>query len=212
MSTSYDHLPTLEERVRAVSLIVVGRVQSVRPLRRTHIGEVEEEQAVAHVAVDTVLRGNLAARELSIRFVRARGDVPRPDAKSLTQGKRVLLLLVPDVGPDAAAGTYTSYLRGTFELTADDSFTMEIEASPARRRRVRQTMSAVREIVKRIAGEETTSARAWERLEPYLTKRPALPTITELPDPELGAGPADSQPIASPPPSSTRKATRRRGK
>ncbi|HEU4892267.1 MAG TPA: hypothetical protein VFT47_12005 [Vicinamibacterales bacterium] len=212
MSTSYDRLPTLEERVRAASLIVVGRVQSVRPLRRARIGDVEEEQAVAHIAADTVLRGTLAARELSVRFVRARGDVPRPDARSLTDGKRVLLLLVPDVGPDAAAGTYTSYLRSTFELTADDSFTMEIEASPARRRRARQTMSAVRDIVKRIAVEETTSARAWERLEPSLAKRPTLVTITELPDTGPGAGPADSQPIASPPRSSTRKATRRRGK
>ena len=49
MSTSYDRLPTLDERIRTANLIVVGHVRSVYPLRRTRIGEVEEEQAVAQI-------------------------------------------------------------------------------------------------------------------------------------------------------------------
>jgi hypothetical protein len=212
MSTSYDRLPTLEERVRTASLIVIGRVQSVRPLRRTHIGEVEEDQAVAHVGADQVLRGTLAARELSFRFVRSRGDSIRPDAVTFADGKRLLLMLVPDVGQDAAAGTYVSYLGGAFALSEDDSFVMELDSSATRRRRVRQTMSAVRGLVKRVGAEEASSARAWEKLEPYLVKRPALSPITELPDAGHGAGPAPSEPTAAAPPRTSRKPSRPRRK
>lgn len=210
MSTSYDRRPTLEERVRAASLIVTGRVESIRPLRRTRIGDVEEEQAVAHVGADNVLRGALPRREIAVRFVRSRGDSARRDAGTFAEGKRLLLFLVPDVGQDAAAGTYVAYLGGAFALSADDSFAMEIETSPKQRRRVRQTMGAIRDLLKRVSAEEAASARAWERLEPYLAKRPALPSITELPDAELGAGPASSEPLASPTPRSNRKASRPR--
>jgi hypothetical protein len=213
MSTSYDRMPTLEERVRTASLIVIGRVQSVRSLRRTHIGEVEEDQAVAHVEADHVLRGTLAARELSVRFVRSRGDFSRPDAATFADGERLLLMLVPDVGHDAAAGTYVPYLGGAFALSADDSFVMQLDSSATRRRRVRHTMSAVRDFVKRVGAEETSSARAWEKLEPYLVKRPALSPITELPDAGHGAGPAPSEPIAAAlPPRSNRKPSRTRRK
>jgi hypothetical protein len=210
MSTSYDRRPNLEERVRTASLIVIGRVQSVTPLRRTRIGEVEEEQAVAHVGADQVLRGTPAARELSVRFVRSRGDSTRPAAAAFADGRRLLLMLVPDVGQDAAAGTYVSYLGGAFALSEDDSFVMELDSSATRRRRVRHTMSAVRDLVKRVGAEETSSARAWEKLEPYLAKRPALPPVTELPDAAHGAGPAPSEPIAPAPPRTTRKPGRRR--
>jgi len=212
MSTSYDRLPTLEERVRTASLIVIGRVQSVRPLRRTYIGEVEEDQAVAHVEADQVLRGTLAARELSVRFVRSRGDSTRSDAATFADGRRLLLMLVPDVGQDAAAGTYVSYLGGAFTLSEDDSFVMELDSSATRRRRVRQTMSAVRDLVKRVGAEETSSARAWEKLEPYLFTRPALSPISELPDAGHGAGPVPSEPIAATPPSASPKPSRPRRK
>jgi hypothetical protein len=210
MSTSYDRLPTIEERVRTATLIVIGSVQAVRPLRRTHIGELEEDQAVAHIGVDQVLRGTVAARELSVRFVRSRGDSTRPDAVTFADGQRLLLMLVPDVGPDAAAGTYVSYLGGAFALSEDDSFVMELDSSATRRRRVRQTIGAVRELVKRVGAEETSSARAWEKLEPYLVTRPALPPVTELPDAGHGAGPAPSEPIAAAPPRSSRKPRRLR--
>jgi hypothetical protein len=214
MSTNYDRLPTLDERVRAASLIVMGRVQSIKPLRRTRIGDVEEEQAVAHVAADKVLRGALAARELSVRFVRSRGDSPRPEADAFVEGKRLLLFVVPDVGRDATPGTYVAHLGGAFALTADDSFAMEIDARSSKgRRRIRQTLGAVRDLVKRIGAEEAADARAWERVEPYLAKRPALPSITELPDTGLGTGPLSSEPIAAAPPRPPRQAGRpRRGR
>lgn len=198
MSTHYDRVPTLEERVRASSLVVTGRVQSIKPLPRTRIGEVEEEQAIAHMAIDKVLRGALAARELDVRFVCSRGDDTRAEPHPFSDDQRLVLLLVPDVGRDIRPNTYVAHLRGAFPLTANDAFTIESESETSKSgaRKTRLTLSALREVVKTIAVEEATETKAWATLEPQLAKRPVLPAITELPDMEPGAGPTSAGPTA----------------
>lgn len=198
MSTQYDRLPTIEERVRASRLIVTGRVQSIKPLPRTRIGEIEEEQSIAHVAIDKVLRGAPLVRELDVRFVRSRGRDTLSETHPFREGQRLVLLLVPDTGLDTHPDTYVAYLRGAFPLTAKDAFTIETEAESSKggsSRKARLTLSALRDVVKRIVAEEATETQAWSRLEPQLAKRPLLPAITELPDTEAGTGPTSAGPI-----------------
>ena len=199
MSTQYDRLPTLEERVRASKLIVTGRVKSVEPLPRTRIGDIEEEQAVAHIAIDQPLRGRLAEREIDVRFVSSRGDSNRSESHPFSVGQRLVLMLVPDAGRDVRPNTYIAYLRGAFSLTANNTFTIETEASvpKGRPRKVRVSLGNLRETVKKIEAEDSAERKAWTELEPQLAKRPALPAISEIPDFELGAEPTSVQPSDS---------------
>lgn len=207
MSTHYDRVPTLEERVRASRLIVTGRVQSIKPLLRTRIGEVEEEQAIAHLAIDKVLRGAVAGRELEVRFVYSRGNETRPESHPFADDQRLVLLLVPDVGRDIRPNTYVAYLRGVFPLTANDAFTIQTqsETSGGVARKTRVTLNALGDVIKRITADETAQRRDWKRLEPQLARRPVLPSITELPDKEAGAGPTPMGPTAAVAPRPRRK-------
>jgi hypothetical protein len=193
MSTHYDRLPTLEERVRASKLIVTGRVKSIDPLPRTRIGEIEEEQAVAHIAIDSPLRGRLAEREIDVRFVSSRGD-NRGEPQPFTVDQRLVLLLVPDVGRDVRPNTYIAYLRGAFLLTAN-AFTIETGSSPkGRPRKVRVSLGDLRETVKKIEAEDSAERKAWTKFEPQLARRPALPVVSEIPDVALETGPTSAHP------------------
>lgn len=210
MSTTYDRLPTLEEWVRAASLIVTGRVRSIKPLPRARIGEVEEEQAIAHMAVDNVLRGTPAGREIDVRFVSSRGNDTRAQAHPFGIKERLLLLLVPDVARDSRPNTYVAYLRGAFPLTATDAFTIQTAADTAKgaARKTRVTLSALRDVVRKVAAEERAGAGAWARLEPQLARRPTVPAVTELPDMEPGAGPTSAGPSVPATPRPARKRSR----
>ena len=208
MSTHYDRVPTLEERVRASRLIVTGRVKSIELLPQARIGEVEEEQAIAHIAVSNVLRGSSATRELDVRFVRARGGDRRAAAHPFREDQRLVLLLVSDVGPDTRPNTYIAYLRGAYPLTANDAFQIETEPETSkggRSRQARLTLNTLREVVKTIAAEETAETRAWSRFEPQLAKRPGLPPVTELPHAEQSEGPASTGPVTPDAPRPRRK-------
>jgi hypothetical protein len=198
MSTHYDRVPTLEERIRASRLIVTGRVKSIEPLPQARIGEVDEEQAIAHIAVSNVLLGSPATRELDVRFVRARGGDTRAASHPFREDQRLVLLLVPDVGPDTRPNTYVAYLRGAYPLTANDAFQIETEPEASKggaSRKARMTLNSLRDAVKMIGTEETAEMRAWSRLEPQLAKRPSLPPVTELPHEEHRAGPTSAGPV-----------------
>lgn len=211
MSTHYDGAPALHERVRAARLVVTGRVLSVQPLPRARIGDVEEEQAVARIEIEKTLRGASPSATLDVRFVRARGESKPPAADVFRKDQRLVLLLVPDVGPDAAANVYVAYLGGAFALAANDVFTVEVPDETSRTggtRKARMTVGALREIIKQVGAEEAAQVRDWAKVEPHLARRPTLPAVTELPDARIGGGPASAMP--SPPRDLTSRATRKK--
>jgi hypothetical protein len=192
MTTHYDQVPTLEERVRASRLIVVGRVQSIELLKRERIGEIEEQQAIAHVAIVEVLRGAPKTRRVGVRFILSGGQQVRTGTRPFREGQRVVLLLVPDVGRDARPNTYVAYLQGHYALTAGDSFAIDTGAT----RSSRTTLKKLRGLIRVIAAEEAAESRSWARHEQQLVKRRVLPPITELPQPEYGSGPTTVGPRA----------------
>lgn len=199
MSTQYDRLPSLEERVRASAIVVTGRVQSIKPLPKTSIGEIEEEQAIAYVVIDKTLRGTPSSNAIDVRFVSSRADKTSDAPHPFSVGQRLVLMLVQDVGREARPNTYVAYLRGAFPLTANDAFTIETESETSKggSRKMRVTLGVLREVVKTVAAEAAVEARAWTKFEPQLAKRPILPEITELPNTELGAGPVAVEPATT---------------
>jgi len=207
MSTQYDRLPTLEERVRASTIVVTGRVQSIKPLPKARIGEIDEEQAIAQVVIDKTLQGKPSSNAIDVRFVSSRAGQTSDTRPPFSVGQRLVLMLVPDVGREARPNTYVAYLRGAFPVTANDAFMMETESETSKSgsREVRVTLAALREAVKAVAEEVTAESRSWARFETELAKRPLLPSITELPDRELGAGPVTASPVDTARPRSRKK-------
>ena len=197
MSTHYDRHPTLEEWVRASRLIVVGRVQSIEAVKQARIIDNDEQQAVAHVSVERVLNGAAETKEVDVRFVLSRGERAQAGTGAFSEKQRLVMLLVPDVGPEVRPNSYVAYLGGAFALT-NDSFVMPVDsAGKGRSSGARVTLNAVRDVVKKVAAETSNHERAWQRMEPQLAKRPDLPAVTEMPDALHGqrpesVGPADA--------------------
>jgi hypothetical protein len=197
VTTHYDQVPSLEERVRASRLIVVGRVESVELLKRQQIGEIEEQQAIAHIAIRDVLRGEAKTRRIGVRFIAPSGAKARSGVHPFRENQRLLLLLVPDVGRDARPNTFVAYLRGHYPLSAGDSFTTEpapVSEKHAGSKTSRATLRKLRELIRAVEAAETADERSWARHEPQLARRPALPPITEVPQSEHGAGPTQAVP------------------
>jgi hypothetical protein len=196
MSTNYDQLPSLEERVRASSIIVTGTIRSIKVLPKGRIGDVDEEQAHARITIDRSLKGEPTAKEIDVRFVRSHEGENRSGTEVFATGKRVVLMLVPDVGPDKRPDTYVAYLRGAFSLMENDAFTIETGSGISKDgiRKVRLTLVLLRAAVKAAADEEASAVKAWAKHEPELAKHPTLPMITELPEPGTGAGPISVEP------------------
>lgn len=197
MTTQYDQVPTLEERVRASRLIVVGRVESIELLKRQKIGEIEEQQAIAHIEIRDVLRGEAKTRRIGVRFIASGGEKARSGIHPFRENQRLLLLLVPDVGRDARPNTFVAYLRGHYALSAGDTFTVEsgpVSEEHPGSKSSRLTLKKLRELIRSVEAVETAEERAWAKQEPQLARRPTLPPITEVPLPEPGAGPTAAGP------------------
>ena len=188
MTTSYDEQPTLEERIRASQLIVIGRVESIELLRRERVGEVDEQQAIAHVVVESVLRGEQKARRLGVRFILPADRRARARTRPLREGQRLALFLVPDVGHGARPNTFVAYLRGHYVLSNADSFLHGA---------TRVSLRALRDSVRSVAAAETAEDRAWAKYETALVNRRELPPITEVPESQFGSGPAPDRPAAT---------------
>jgi len=194
MSTHYDRLPPLEERVRASSLIVIGVVQSIKPMPKSRIGEIEEQQAIAQLTVDKTLRGPASLRQINVRFVSSRADAKLVDSDTFKVGQRLVLLAVPDVGPDASPNVFVAYLGSAFPLNANEVFMVESDSESSGPVRTRVTIEALRGVVKAILTEEAADKRSWAKFEPQLSKRPMLSAVTEIPEPLPGAGPTSTEP------------------
>ncbi len=196
MSTNYDQLPSLEERVRASSIIVTGTIRAIKVLPKGRIGEVAEEQAHARISLDRPLKGEPSAKEIDVRFVRSHEGENRSGTEAFDTGKRVVLMLVPDVGLDKRPDTYVAYLRGAFRLMDNDTFTIETGSGTPKdgARKVRLTLTQLRAAVKAAADEEASAVKAWAKHEPQLTKHPAIPEITELPELGRAPGPISMEP------------------
>jgi hypothetical protein len=199
MSTSYDQRPTLEDRVRASRLIVIGRVESVELLARERIGQMEEQQAIAHIAIERVVRGDSEARRVGVRFIVPGDRRARPGAQAIREGERLILFLVPDVGPGARPNTFVAYLRGHYELTKADAFVVD-------RRRV--GLKALGELVRTVENADAAETQSWARYERELVERAELPPVTEVPEPLMGAGPLPDRPAKGAQPG-TRRGGRR---
>jgi hypothetical protein len=188
MATNYDTQPTLEERIRASRLVVVGRVESIELLKRERVGEVEEQQAIAHIVVDALIRGAGRTRRLGVRFILPAGGQARARTHPLREGQRLVMFLVPDVGRDARPNTFVAYLRGHYALSNADTFSHDAR---------RVSLKALRDSVRSVAAAEAAEGRAWEKYETALVNRRELPPITEVPEPQSGSGPAPSRPAAT---------------
>ena len=197
MTTHYDEVPALEERVRASRLIVVGRVESIELLKRQQFGEIEEQQAIAYVEIRDVLRGEARTRRIGVRFIASSGANARSGVHPFRENQRLLLLLVPDVGRDARPNTFVAYLRGHYALSAGDRFTTETAPGSVKHaggKSSRVTLRKLRELIRTVEAAEAVDKRSWAKHEPQLARRPALPPITEIPQPEHGAGPTQAVP------------------
>jgi hypothetical protein len=185
MSTSYDQRPTLEERVRASRLIVVGRVESVELLARERIGETEEQQAIAYVSVERVLRGDADARRVGVRFIVPGDRRSRTGTEALREGGQAVLFLVPDVGRGARPNTFVAYLRGHFPVTGTDAFVVDGK---------RVGLKALGELVRTVEASAAAESERWATYERELLQRPVLPPVTEVPEPQSGVGPLPERP------------------
>jgi hypothetical protein len=187
MTTSYDEQPTLEERIQASRLIVIGRVESIELLKRERVGEVEEQQAIAHVVVDALIRGAEKTRRVGVRCILPAEGQARARTHPFREGQRLVLFLVPDVGRDTRPSTFVAYLRGHYALSSADIFSHDAR---------RISLKALRDSVRSVAAAEAAEGRAWAKYETALVNRRELPPITEVPEPQPGPGPAPGRPAA----------------
>jgi hypothetical protein len=195
MSTQYDQRPTLEESIRASRLVVVGTVESVELLAQARVGQVDEQQAIAHVDVADVLHGAIERRRISVRFIVSGGRTAAARSHPLKKGQQVILILVPDVGRDVRPNTWIAYFGGHYPLLQDSSFVVPVGSVEAGEKSRRVSLKKFRAIIRGVNTEQAAEVRLWEKYESRVLAERLVTRITELPEPEHGLGPAQARPL-----------------
>lgn len=178
MTTYYTEIPTLEMRVAAARLIVVGVVGKVTGTQTDYYDHDPFVRTTYEVAVREVLKGEQKQKRIRVEVMGGKsGKVERPLAAPLREGAVLLLLLVPQPGSDA----FVPYFSSAFPIEGDRQVllgtgaaaTLSSPNAPIKGNRI--SLEALRRLIK----EVTKKAEA-EKPEPGLAGR-EYPPVLEVP-------------------------------
>lgn len=188
MTTTYEGIPELAERLTGAALILIGRVEKLADVEMHTVDEAPEVHSLFSIAVERVLEGELDLDEIMVRVVGGSAEnVQTSWTVELPEGERMLFLLSPDVGPGRPPGAYVPYFAGCYRV-AD-----EVAALPEGR----TPLTKIRSLLASKRRERKREQAALEELEPANLRRRPYEPIAEMPE-ELRRGAEEAKPDEGP--------------
>ncbi|MGH3022643.1 MAG: hypothetical protein ACRDNI_03210 [Gaiellaceae bacterium] len=188
MTTTYEGIPELPERLTGADLVLIGRVETLADVEMHTVEEAAETHSLFSIAVERVLEGELDLEHITVRVVGGTAEnVETSWTVQLPEGERMLLLLSPDVGPGRPPDAYVPFFAGCYRVTD------EVAALPEGRTpltKIRSLLASKRRARKR-------ELAALEELEPANLRRRPYEPVAEMPE-ELGRGAEGAKPDDGP--------------
>lgn len=124
MTTLSHAVPSLEARVLAANLIVVGNVEEGPLSAADYTTDPPGVHSQFRVTIESALRGRAAGYSVTVRVLG--GQVERLQTEwtsTMREGDRVLLFLTPYYAAEREADIFVPYFRGCYPVSADGSVT-----------------------------------------------------------------------------------------
>jgi hypothetical protein len=116
MTSYYDQVPSLEARVSAAPVIIVGRVGERVSVQIDHYQGEPFVRSTFEVEVRDVLKGQPTARKIRVEVMGGEAEnVSSPLPGQVRNGATLVLMLVSDAESD----TYVPYFTSAFPVDAD---------------------------------------------------------------------------------------------
>ena len=184
MTTSYEGIPALDERLAGAELILIGAVQKMIDVELHTVDEVPEVHSVFSVAVQRVLAGTLDADHIELRVVGGSAEGVETEATTgVREGPEMLFLLSRDYGPNRPPTAFVPYFRGCYALKGN------VVSFPEGRSEVAKVRSMISSIGRSVDREQA----ALEELEPARLRRRPYQPVLEMPE-APARGPVDAAP------------------
>ena len=184
MSTEYRSYPPLAGWLRAAQLIATAKVIEIEQLPKKEADD-DRREALARLALGQVIKGAPSSKEITLRFVET-------EAHPYGEKGEILLMAVPDVGPDIRKDTYVAYLGAALPF---DGKGVALPVGRDGRGRVlteMMTLDRLQEAVASFQATEQERRKLTQELENADRFDPA-PEATELPALDV-PGPIDLAP------------------
>ena len=195
MTTYYEQVPTLLDRIRHADVIAVIRDWKVERVLPDPMSETERQFADVAMVPERMLRGE--DRALRVRLVGQAGKDGATWAINLDAPRRVVVMLQRDVD-----GTYVPYFGSLFPMKGNEirlpSGTRDDRTDTKRP----LTVPSLARLVRKIDEEAEERSEQWRDNEPKAT---AIPGVSEAPEDFVGARPVEY----GPKPPTARRARRR---
>lgn len=187
MTTYYTQIPTLEMRVAATPLIVIGVVGKVVSSQVDYYDHEPFVRSTYEVTVHEVLKGTLEPTVIRIEVMGGESEkVSTPLRVPMHEGTSLVLMLVPE----ADAYTFVPYFNSVFPLNAERQIvlgpqaieTLSSKIAPIKGESI--TLDMLRVLIKTVSEAEAAETKAAELV---ITDK-ALPPVLEIPQGFNGGG------------------------
>jgi hypothetical protein len=188
MTTTYEGIPELPERLMGADVVLIGRVEKLADVEMHTVEEAPEVHSLFSVTVERVLEGELDRDDITVRVVGGTAqNVETSWTVELPEGERVLFLLSRDVGPGRSPGAYVPYFAGCYRVTDD----------VARLPEGRTPLTKIRSLLASKRRERQRELASLEELEPANLRRRPYEPVAEMPE-ELRHGAEATKPDEGP--------------
>jgi hypothetical protein len=188
VTTTYEGIPDLAERLTGADLVLIGRVEKLADTEMHTVEEEPEVHSLFSIAVERVLEGELELDEITVRVIGGSAEnVQTSWTVELREGERMLFLLAPDVGPGRPPSLYVPYFAGCYRV-ADEAAALPEGRTPLTK--VRSLLASKRRAQKR-------ELATLEKLEPANLRRRPYEPVAEMPE-ELRGGAEEAKPDQAP--------------
>ena len=120
MTTLTHQVPSLEDRVLASTLIVVGNVDEGPVGMPDYSTDPPQVHSHFRISVEQILRGRATSESVVVRVLGGQVDELRTEwTSTMREGERVLLFLTPYYAVDREEDTFVPYFRSCFPVSAE---------------------------------------------------------------------------------------------
>lgn len=180
MTTYYTQVPTLEMRVTASTLIIIGTAGKVVGTQIDYYDHEPFVRTTYEVTVQEVLKGVLEQRVIRVEVMGGESKKgATPLHTPIYEGGLLVLILVPQAGSDA----FVPYFKSAFPLNPDGQIALGPQAAETLSSQVAPingesiSLDVLRVLVTTVAEREAAEAKAAERA----MAGQALPPVLEMP-------------------------------
>lgn len=180
MTTYYTQVPTLEMRVAASAVIVIGKVGKVVS---THVDYYDHEPFVRttyEVTMQEVLKGALEQKVIRVEVMGGESEkIATPLRTPMRENNSLILMLVPQVGTDAFVPYFSSVFplepKGQIILGPQAAETLSSQVAPIKGESI--SLDTLRVLIEVVAKAEAAERKAAETA----MAGQALPPVLEMP-------------------------------